>query len=239
MQGLTFVVGTSHLGFFIILITILLPRDLPARQTDLYFMGVINLNLVFHDTGFKLRHIYANTMSILVSVCGIVMILALELPSDSSESKEERRKHGIEYVFFLIMAVIVGHYKSQTQEEFRRNLYALKIDLMCVNDAQTKLGAVVRSFISRRRLKKKLKELKERATGSIRIGSIARKDREVGTSTHMNQKQMYEGSSDPVLYSQVLQRRVQINEEGTKRPWRDSNSHQIVDIGADTTEEGP
>ena len=180
-------IAAAHMAFISILMTFILPKGTPDEVTDLYFVGMMNLHLVFHSTSFKLRHIHADLVSMIMIVAFGILVIVEGLPTDDTKTSQQHRYKEIEYVLFLILLCVVSHYKSNTQETFRRELFALKQDLMEVNNANSKLADVVRSFISRKRLHKQLVSWKKRAQGNLRLSNVAKRKHAVTSSTKVSQ----------------------------------------------------
>ena len=226
-------VAAAHMAFISILMTFILPKESPDEVTDLYFVGMMNLHLVFHSTSFKLRHIHADLVSVVMILGFGILVFVEGLPTDPRKTSHQHRYKEIEYVFFMILLSVVSHYKSSTQETFRRELFALKQDLMDVNDANTKLADVVRSFISRKRLHKQLAAWKKKAQGNLQLSNVAKRKPAVTGVTKVS------SISEPVLYSNVLNKRVRIHsdEEDTKTSSTSASSkqHQIVDVWGDNS----
>lgn len=204
-------------------------------------MGMMNLHLVYHSTSFKLRHVHADLVSVLMIVTFGVLVSIDGLPSDPTKTSHQNRYKEIEYVLCLVLLMAVSHYKSTTQEMFRRELFALKCDLMEVNDANSKLADVVRSFISRKRLNKQLTAWKKKAQGNLQLGSVV--SRKSSGNSPASVRPTTTSHSSPVLYSNILNKRVRINsdaDEDTKVSSPSSTSddvstkqHQIVDVWGD------
>ena len=228
-------IAAVHMAFISILMTFILPKEgTPDEVTDLYFVGMMNLHLVFHSTSFKLRHIHADLVSMIMIVAFGILVFVEGLPTDDTKTSQQHRYKEIEYVLFLILLCVVSHYKSNTQETFRRELFALKQDLMEVNDANSKLADVVRSFISRKRLHKQLASWKKRAQGNLQLSSVAKRKPAVTSSTKVS------SISEPVLYSNILNKRVRIHsDEDTKvgASSASSKQHQIVDVWGDSMDD--